>query len=185
MLESEFKESKIRNALKGLFDKKKRLREDLDCHISPPISIKAGDPRAWEQYIYYRNSGRYIYLSDDKPCDLLDIFEIADIVGDDDLMKKLLIWYERSSDVHNIVERVFSHRYQSHCFAPLQQMFRKIFLKLWMENDAVRDKTVEFLDQLEAEENGGDEWTAANARKLHCELMTQLPVQSRKNRTYS
>jgi hypothetical protein len=56
-----------------------------------------------------------------------------------------------------ILEREYSHRSQCCCLAPLQQILKEIFLNNWMESDAVRDRTLEFLDQLDAEENGGNE----------------------------
>ena len=167
----------------GLFNKRKRLiDEDVEGYFRPPIPIQGWDRRTWETYIYYLNSGSYTNLSGDKPCDLLDLFKLADMVGDEGLMKRLTVWFERSRDADNITKRVFSDRYQIHCLAPLQQRFKKIFLSLWMENDAVRKRMLEFLDHLEGEENGSHEWTAAKARKLYGELMAQLPFQTNKSR---
>ena len=175
MLGSGFKESSlIRNPLTGLCNKRKRLIDgDAEGHSRPPIPIQGWERITWETYIYYLHSGSYM----DKPCDLLELFKLADMVGDQGLMKRLTVWFERSSNADNITKRVFSDRYQSHCLAPLQQRFRKIFLSLWMENGAVRKTMLEFLDHLEVEEKGSHEWTAAKARKLYGELMAKLPFQ--------
>ena len=62
---------------------------------------------------------------------------------------------------------MFSDRYQIHYLVPLQQRFKTIFLSLWMENDAVRKRILEFLDDLEGEEKGSHEWTTAKASKLY------------------
>ena len=77
----------------------------------------------------------YLYF----PCDLLDLFKLADMVGDKGLVKKLLVWFGRTSDAKNITKRTFSARYQGDGLAPLQQTLRKIFITLWTEDNSVRE----------------------------------------------
>ena len=155
----------------------KRPREDAQLQIPLPIRISGWKAETWRRYIYYLNSGGYTTLSTDKPSEVLDLFRLADFVGDEALMKLLIIWFKRSCDSHNIAERIFSTEYQKTCFTPLQKVFRKIFLKLWMTNVLVREKTLGFLKDLEKYESDDDDWTVDQAKDLFGELLAQLPLR--------
>lgn len=179
MLRSGFKESILTiNPLKGFLGKRKRVDVEDEFHIRAPIYIQGWDSKTWETYIYYLNTGGYSYLSDDRRCDLLDLFKLADMVGDGDLLSRLTAWFERSTDQENIIPRVFSGRYHGFGLERLEDIFEKIFLKFWMDkNVKVRERTLEFLDQLESEENGSNQWTGKKARKLHSVLTAKLPFR--------
>lgn len=156
------------------FHAKKRFRDESEIfHFRSKILIPGWDPNTWETYVYYLNTGGHIFFPDEKLCDLLELLKLADMVGDEGLVKRLTTFYDRSSTEHNIAERVFSGEYQGDCLGSLQQRFKEIFLKFWMDSAVVRKSTLEYLEKLCPEES-------AKARELFCELMAQLPIEKGK-----
>ena len=167
---SGFKESiSTRNPIDNI-----RCREEAANESIKTISIRGWDPKTWESYIYYLNTGGYSYLPDGYVCDLLDLFRLADMVCDKDLVARLVLWFERSSNSENIIPRVFSEKYQGFYLAPVQRRLREIFLNLWLNDEAVRRRAVEFLNRLDSKVNS-DGWNGEKARKLYCRLMINLP----------